>query len=205
MIEHLKEQSTPAWPVFMPHVMTCLVDKDADVRIPAAYAVALAAPLAGFAEAAPQAFQTLGKILQGPMPKKSDVQAKVALDNCVQAMFTLAKDQAAKCPPDVPAWSMVVAKLPLKEDEDEAKKIHKSVADLLLAQHQGLLGPDNGHIGQVLSALAEVYKQETLSTKETDELILKIFKMLPRENLAQLAGGFTEKQQRKIEKMLTDQ
>jgi len=204
LIEHLKDQSTPAWPVFMPHVMTCLTDTEADVRIPASYAVSLAAPLASFAEAAPQAFQALGKILQSPAPKKSDTQAKVAMDNCVQAMFMLAKEQTDKIPADVPAWSLVVSKLPLKEDEDEAKKIHNSVGQLLLAQHQGLLGPDNCHIGQVLSCLAEVYKQENLCTKETDELILRIFKMLPRENLSKLAGGFTEKQQRKIEKMLSE-
>jgi len=203
MLQHLKEYSAPAWPVFMDPVFQALVDKNPDVRIPAAYAISLAAPIPQFSEAAPRAFQALAQLLSAPAPKKKDEQAKVALDNCVSAMFALAKEKPQHCPPEIPAWQLVVSKLPLRDDEDEAKKIHKAVTDLLLEQHQGLLGQDNCHIGKILSCLAEVYKQENFSTKECDAQILRIFQMLPRENLQQLAAGFSEKQQRKIEKMLT--
>merc|ERR1719277_1434401 len=83
-------------------------------------------------------------------------------------------------------------------------KILRMRASVSFSQRFSCLGPDNAHIGKVLSALAEVYKQENLCEKETDALILKIFQMLPRENLFKLAGGFSEKQQKKIEKMLTE-
>ena len=33
-----------------------------------------------------------------------------------------------------------VSKLPLKEDEDEATKVRAMIADLVLAQHAGLIG-----------------------------------------------------------------
>merc|ERR1719468_708141 len=124
--------------------------------------------------------------------------------NCVSALLALMQHKPQLCPAEVPAWQLIIGKLPIKEDEDEAKKVHKTVAEMVLAQNAGLLGPDNAHIGKVLSALAEVYKQENLCAKETDQLILNIFKMLPRENLLQLAGGFSEKQQKKIEKMLAE-
>jgi len=124
------------------------------------------------------------------------------MDNCTLALFALAKEKPTLCPPEIPAWKLVVDKLPLRDDEDEAKKVHKAICELVLEQHTGLLGPDNAHIGKILSALAEVYKQENLSAKETDTLILRIFQMLPRDKLQLLASGFTEKQQQKIEKML---
>jgi len=186
----------------MPAVFECLADKDGDVRTPAAYAISLAAPLPKFGEAAPEAFRRLAQIISGPAPKKKDESGKVAMDNCISALFALARHQLPLCPPEVPAWQIVVGKLPIQEDEDEAKKVHKAIAEMLLEQHAGLLGPDQAHLGKVLSALAEVYKQENLCTEETDALILRIFQMLPRDNLLKLASGFSEKQQKKIEKML---
>merc|ERR1712187_926746 len=99
----------------------------------------------------------------------------------------LAKNQPAQCPPDIPAFQMVVGKLPLQEDYEEACKVHAIIADLVLAQHEGLLGPNAGHLGKILSALAEVYKQEHLCEKETDEKVRKIFQMLPKDTLCGLA------------------
>ena len=51
-------------------------------------------------------------------------------------------------PPNVPAWQLVVSKLPLKEDEDEATKVHAMIADLVLAQHAGLIGLLAGMTGR---------------------------------------------------------
>jgi len=201
LIQHLKEHSESLWPVFMPAVFEALQDADPDVRTPAAYAINLAAPLAKFDEAAPQAFTSLGNIVSGPPPKKRDDKAKVALDNAVSALLTLAKEKPALIPPQIPVWQLVVSKLPLKEDEEEAKKVHKAVCDLLLAEHVGLLGGGN-HIGAILSALSEVYKQENLSEPDTDEKILKIFTGL-KAQLPNWAANFSEKQQKKIEKMLS--
>merc|ERR1719215_687563 len=129
LIQHLKELSEPTWPVFMPAVFQCLGETDGDVRTPAAYAVSLAAPLPKFQEAAPEAFKRLAQIVSGPAPKKRDESGKVAMDNCISALFALARHQLPQCPPDVPAWKLVVGKLPLQEDEEEAKKVHKAVAE----------------------------------------------------------------------------
>ena len=196
-----KEQSESVWPAFMPAVFQALQDSDPDVRTPAAYAINLASPLAKFDEAAPSAFKLLGQIVGGPAPKKRDDKGKVALDNAVSALMVLAKEKPALCPAEIPVWQLVVSKLPLKEDEEEAKKVHKLVCDLLLAEHAGLLG-GGSHIGPILSALAEVYKQENICEPETDEKILKIFNGL-KANLGSWAASFSEKQQKKVEKMLS--
>lgn len=47
LVEHLGERSQPAWPAFMPEVFQVFDGKDFDARIPAAYAMNLAAPLPG--------------------------------------------------------------------------------------------------------------------------------------------------------------
>mmetsp|Transcript_77073 Transcript_77073/g.160416 ORF Transcript_77073/g.160416 Transcript_77073/m.160416 type:complete len:1116 (+) Transcript_77073:170-3517(+) len=203
LLKNLKEASQPVWPVLMPAIFQGLGDQDPDVRIPCAYGIAWAAPLPAFAEAAPQAFSKLAQLIGGPAPKKRDEQAKIAMDNAVSALLVLAKNKAAQCPQDVPVWQLIINKLPLKADEEEAHRVHKIIVELLADQNPGLLGPDNSHLGKVLSILAEVYKQEDISTEEIDTGIANLFKLLPRDALMKCAASFTEKQQKKIEKMLS--
>jgi len=204
LILHLKEQSLPAWPNFMPKVFEALGSTDPDARTAASYAVNLAAPLAAFNEAAPQAFRILTQIVSGPRPKKRDEKAKLAFDNAVAGLLTLAVEKSEHCPAELQgAWPAIIAKLPIRDDEDEAKKVHDKVADLVLAQHKGILGPDTANLGPVLAILAEVFHVENICKKETEEKILKIFKLLPQDVLKAKSGSFSEKQQRKIEKMLS--
>eukprot|EP00928_Gymnodinium_smaydae_P031863 TRINITY_DN2324_c0_g1_i8.p1 TRINITY_DN2324_c0_g1~~TRINITY_DN2324_c0_g1_i8.p1 ORF type:complete len:1110 (-),score=359.38 TRINITY_DN2324_c0_g1_i8:251-3580(-) len=203
VIKVLKDASQQLWPICMPAVFQALGDKDPEMRIPACWAINLAAPLPAFAEAAPEAFQKLAQLVGGKAPKKRDDRAKVAVENAVAALLSLAKEKASLCPPAVQPWQLVVSKLPLSEDEDEAKKVHKVVVDLVLAQNAGLLGPDNAHLGKLLSAFAEIYKQESNSETETDEKIKKIFQSISQDQLRTLASSFTEKQMKKIERMLS--
>jgi len=203
MLNHLKDKSEPVWPVFMPTIFQAFADQDYDLRIAAFYAINLAAPIERFSEAAPEAFRRLGQYIAQKEPKKRDEKAKMARDNAVAALLALAKDKPQLCPQDVPAWQLVLSKLPLRDDEDEAKKVHKTIAELVLAQNMGLLGQDGSNMGKVLSLLAEVYHQENICEKETDKKINQVFTMVPRDQLMKFAGSFSEKQQRKIEKMLT--
>lgn len=202
LLQHLKEHSQPLWPVIMPAIFGALVDTEADLRIPAAYAVNLAAPIPAFGEAVGEAFSKLGQILSAPAPrKKREDKAKVALDNAVAAMLALAIHQAGKI--DVAkAFELVISKLPLKEDEEEAKKVHKILAEQIGAQNSGLLGGNQQNLGPILKVLAEVHKQENICDKATDDIIANIFKQLPQDLLAQLVGTFTEKQSKKVERIM---
>jgi len=204
LIEFLKEASQPAWPAFMPEVFRVLDGKDASAKIPAAYAVGLAAPLASFDEAAPEAYRKLARVVGAPAPKKKDVFARSAVDNAVSALVSLAREKPALCPAEVDAWALVVGKLPLREDDDEAKKVHEAVADLVLQQHAGLLkGGDEARLGKIFSALAEVRGNRELCTETADTKIAQIFKLIPPAMLQAVAGSFTEKQQKKIENLLS--
>eukprot|EP00929_Paragymnodinium_shiwhaense_P000928 TRINITY_DN101124_c0_g1_i1.p1 TRINITY_DN101124_c0_g1~~TRINITY_DN101124_c0_g1_i1.p1 ORF type:complete len:1114 (+),score=426.29 TRINITY_DN101124_c0_g1_i1:133-3474(+) len=201
LLKNLKEHSQPFWPLCMTHVFSGLQDKDADVRIPAAYSLNCAAPIAAFKEAAPQAFRALAQIMAAPAPKKRDSKGKVALDNVIAAMLSLARHQSDACPPEVQAWNMVVEKLPLREDEEEARECHTSLVQCIIAQHPGIVAGDN--LGKALAVLAEIHENESLSKEELDKEIVKIFKTINPDILRQMAGNFTEKQQKKIEHMIT--
>lgn len=203
LLDHLKEKSCPIWPLFMPKLFDAIGDKNARVRIAAAYAVNLAASCAPFAEAAPEAFRRIAKLLAGKPPKKKDDEGNCAMDNAVAALFSLARNMSAQCPPDVAAFPLVLSKLPLKADFEEAKKVHTLVCMLLQQQHPGLVGANQENVPKILSILADIYKQEETSEPKIDEEILKIFKALGPQNLSRYSGSFSEKQQKRIEKMFS--
>ena len=123
------------------------------------------------------------------------------MDMCVAALMKLVRAKASYCPPDIQAWQLISTKLPLKADEAEAQYVHGIVADLVLEQHAGLLGPGQAYLGRILSALAEVYRLDDFCDKRTDAKIHTIFGMLPLDVLQQLSTSFTEKQGKKIELM----
>eukprot|EP00427_Karlodinium_veneficum_P011921 CAMPEP_0169096962 /NCGR_PEP_ID=MMETSP1015-20121227/19272_1 /TAXON_ID=342587 /ORGANISM="Karlodinium micrum, Strain CCMP2283" /LENGTH=1123 /DNA_ID=CAMNT_0009157749 /DNA_START=60 /DNA_END=3431 /DNA_ORIENTATION=+ len=202
-LEHLKSESCQLWPLFMNHVFEGIGDKDPDVRTAAAYAVNLAASIPQFDEAAPEVFRRLAQVVGGPAPKKRDDSAKIAMDNAVAALFTLGFEKAHCCPPEVNAFAIALQRMPLKEDTEEAKKVHKKLVDNLMAQHAGLVGANQANLGRILSILIEVYKQENTSNKELDALILQVFKTLPPQVLQGCASSFSEKQQKKIEKLMS--
>jgi len=117
-------------------------------------------------------------------------------------LFELAIHKAQLCPPEINPFAIALDKMPLKTDEEEAKKVHEKLVKQVMGQNAGLIGQNNANLGKILSILAEIYGQEDQSTKENDEEIKKIFTMLPRDVLMACAAKFTEKQQKRIEKMI---
>jgi hypothetical protein len=202
LIKHLKNHSESAWPVFMPQVFAALGGKDHDVGCASAYACNLAAKLPSFAQAAPEVFRKLAQIVSGAKPKKRNVTQKLMWDNAVAALLSLAENHAAGCPPELQVWPLILQSLPLKNDEEEAKEVHTKIVDLVLAQHPGLLGQNHANLGQILSVLAEIYKNEGICTKETEQKISNIFKSVPQDHLKSVSAKFSEKQMKKIEKIL---
>lgn len=203
LLEKMKERSVPLWPTMIPAVFPCLTHAKAEIRIPACYAVNLAAPLSQFAEATPQALKELSQILSAPVQKKGrkeKAKARMALDNAVAATLALAVNRPNECAGQLPLmFELVLGKLPLKEDEEEAKKVHEIVVSQCLANNVALLGQDNKNLPALLKALAEMYKQENICEKETDQKIVTVIKSLPQAVLEGAASQFSEKQVKKIQ------
>jgi hypothetical protein len=202
MLEFLKEKSAPLWPSFMPAIFKCLSDKDAQARIAAAYAINLASKVPSFATAAPEAFNLIGAIVAGKAAKKREHDAKCAVDNAVAALFALAMNCAAQCPPNLDAYGVALSKMPLRSDCEEALKLHKLLVERFCAQDAALIGANNKNFGKILSIMAEVHKEEDISDREIDALITNTFKALNPAQIAQCASSFSEKQQKRIEKIM---
>eukprot|EP00929_Paragymnodinium_shiwhaense_P080785 TRINITY_DN4214_c0_g1_i1.p1 TRINITY_DN4214_c0_g1~~TRINITY_DN4214_c0_g1_i1.p1 ORF type:complete len:1120 (-),score=304.71 TRINITY_DN4214_c0_g1_i1:125-3484(-) len=202
IVQHLKEHSKPVWGTFMPATMQMLADENAEARCAAAYIVNLAAPIPEFSEAAPEAFRRIAAVISQSNPKKKEQMAQFAVDNEVAALFRLAKSHQASCPPEVQPWKIVAQRLPLWHDDEEARKVHAEVADLVLGQHPAVVG-DRSILAPVLGALSEVVGAHGFSTEETDAKIKKIFSQISVDELKAFAGQFTDKQRRKIDKLMT--
>jgi len=80
--------------------------------------------------------------------------------------------------------------------------VHGSIVDLFLQQDATLLGLDAAHLGKALSSLAEVHRNGETSSKEIDDKIVRVFQLMPQNKLMEISSSFSEKQQKKIEKML---
>jgi len=157
LLQHLKEQSNPLWSFMFPAIFAALKNEDADLRIPAAYAINLAAPIPSFSEAAGEATKIISEILSAPAPRKRrEEKAKVALDNAVAAMLSLAVNMPDQCP--AAAFPLILQKLPLKDDEEEAKKVHKLLLEQFQKENARLLGDNAANLPKILSILAEIYK-----------------------------------------------
>merc|ERR1711881_692470 len=156
-----------------------------------------------FGEVAPLAFEGLTQLLSSKQStkKKSD-EEKYAWDNAVAALFMLLVHQSQHCKDKKSGWELLLSKLPLKSDEEEMRKITKKLLDLVNQQNQDVLGPNNANLPKLLGVFSEVYKTDS-SEKETDDAIKAAFSEVPQTMLQSLQSQFTEKQQKRIMKILT--
>jgi hypothetical protein len=201
LLEHMGQRCVPLWPQFMETVIANLHDKDPDARQAAAYAVNLGCKIPQFKQAAGPVFGMIGQWLLQKAPKKRDEKARAAVDNAVAAMMQLCAFHWDVKPPELDAWALVLDKMPLKSDQEEGKKCHKLMVQMLLAENAPLLGPDNRNLGKIMSCMAEIHNNEGLSDKELDGQIEQVFKKLPDGVFNQHASCFSEKQQMRIVKI----
>lgn len=203
LVEQLKDKSCPYWPAFMMKVFELIKDKDAEVRISANYVINLAAEVPQFSEASPEAYNLIFNQVEGKMPKKKDENAMIAIDNAVAALLSLGVHKKQQCPPGKDPFAVVLSKLPLKYDREEALKVHTKIVDLLMKQDEGLLGAGMSNLGKILSLLAEIHKDELKSDDDLDTKITQVFKSITPDVLRQNASCFSEKQQKRIEKIVS--
>lgn len=213
LLTHLKEQSVSVWPVFMQEAFGMLADEDPDARVAAAYAINMAAPLESFAKLSQEAYRRLAQLISAGIhkQKKRSDKTRLALDHAVAAILVLAREKPDLRPPEVEPWGLALQRLPIRSDNTEARKIHGLVADAALDQLKSSIEgavvaaagvPPASVLGHALSLLAEVYHVDCVCGAETDAKILQVFRLVPPQSLQALGAGFTEKQQKKIEKML---
>lgn len=203
VVDKLKEDCVAHWGVYMPTVIQSIGDKDPDIAVAAHYCVNVASPLPAFATLAPEAFARLSQLVSSKKPKKTDDKAKLSFDNAVAALLRLAKEHPGQSP--MPAWQQVafaLNKMPLRQDEDESKKMNAMLVQMLESQNPVLLGDANANLPRILAVLAEIHHDEAICEKETEAKIKQLLKALPIDIIKQSGAGMTTKQQKKLEKII---
>lgn len=121
------------------------------------------------------------------------------MDNMVAALIQLLLHQ--EVPQD--GWAQAFARLPLRDDIEEAEKVHTLLLKLMQAQNPKVMGPNNSHIGKLLGIFSEVYNSE-FSTDDLNRDIRTTFSQIPKEALSNLEREFSQKQIKKIQRVLNE-
>lgn len=201
LIEHLKQSSVRGWPMFMPKVLNALHHKNPEIRQAAAYAINMAAAIPEFQEVATVAHDKLVEVVseRKKFPKKHDDLSKEAMDNMVAALMEVLFHQ------NFPAesWQLVFSKLPLRDDLAEAEKVHTELLKRMKCENPKIMGPNNQNLGKLLGIFSEVYGS-VFSTDELNMDIRTTFAQIPKETLANLQAQFSQKQIKKIQRVLKE-
>mmetsp|Transcript_84291 Transcript_84291/g.217058 ORF Transcript_84291/g.217058 Transcript_84291/m.217058 type:complete len:1131 (-) Transcript_84291:51-3443(-) len=201
MLAHLGNRITGQWPHFMPQLMKDVMHENADIRQPACYGMSLAAKNPAFAEVAVDAAKTLAQVVsqsRSRAKKKSEKPAQAAADNAESALAEILMNHSAALGAGAPElWKVWVQGLPCQMDEEEGKKNHEILLQMVQQEKVEVVGQAGANLAQVLAIFVEVYKtdmaNDTTSTG-IGELVLKV----PQANLEQLAGQMKEKQRKKL-------
>lgn len=200
-LAHLNTRLTSQWPQFMPQLMQDVIHESADIRQPACYAMSLAAKNPAFAEVALAAAKNLAQVVttsRGRAKKKSEKPAQAAADNAESALIEILMNQSAAVASAAPElWKVWVSGLPCQIDDDEGRKNHQILLQLVQAEKAEVLGPGASNMAQVLSIFVEVYKTD-FASEETSAGIGQLVLKVPEAALQQLAGQLKEKQRKKL-------
>mmetsp|Transcript_946 Transcript_946/g.2665 ORF Transcript_946/g.2665 Transcript_946/m.2665 type:complete len:1113 (-) Transcript_946:255-3593(-) len=200
-LAHLETRVTSQWPLFMPQLMQDVIHESADIRQPACYAMSLAAKNPAFAEVALDAARKLAQVVttsRQRAKKKTEKPAQAAADNAESALIEILMKQSAALGNAAPElWKVWVSGLPCQIDDDEGKKNHELLLQLVQQEKAEVLGPGGANLGQVLNIFVEVYKTD-FASEETSKGIGQLVLKVPQANLEQLAGQMKEKQRKKL-------
>merc|ERR1711964_419519 len=136
-------------------------------------------------------------LAQGKKATKKDEKGRMAMDNAIAALVMLRLHQPQHCHGGIAGcMQLCLQRLPLKNDEEESKKVNRALVERVQAQDANVMGPDNQNAARLLGVFAEVYKTD-ISDKENDHKIKSLLKAVPQVMLESLQAQFSEKQRRK--------
>mmetsp|Transcript_56656 Transcript_56656/g.165735 ORF Transcript_56656/g.165735 Transcript_56656/m.165735 type:complete len:1086 (+) Transcript_56656:83-3340(+) len=197
ILEKLGPEGAGTLPVFVGQVLDSLAHDDAWVRQAAAYAVWHAAPLSEFApfvgRAAALLFSVLGRCEGEGEGQREAAEAGVA------ALGRVCRLQAGHVEGLDGCLLRFLHGLPLIEDVDQAGPVHELLLELVSEGHPFF----RQHAAKVCCVLLEVYNRET-SSERLNAGIRHVFRQVGKEQLEQMQPPLSQKQRKKLEKVLRD-
>ncbi|ORM39719.1 Importin-5 [Babesia sp. Xinjiang] len=196
MIEHLKARIVSIWPQFLPYIFKYVESKNANVRQSACYGVSLLAQLPEFAGMENEAAAKIASALRMTFStSKRDQQA--ATDNAIAALGEIIRHHGANLNDAASYLNLWLKSLPIKADEEEGRRVHKNLMDMIIANNRTILGPDNCNMGQIAKIFISIYETD-LSTDELNRQIIQLMQHLGEAFLQQLAPSLPKKLQMQL-------
>lgn len=201
LLEHLQTRVTAQWPKFMPQVLRDILNASAEIRQPACYGTSLAARNPAFAEVAVETAASLAKVItesRARAKKKSEKPAQACADNALSALMEiLLHHQQAVAAQQAQLWDVWLKALPCQEDEEEGKKNHALLLQLVQSEKKEVVGEAGANLPLVLSVLVDVYKTDMV-TEDTSRGIGQLMLKVGEAGLGQIAPQLKEKQRKKL-------
>ena len=158
---------------------------------------------AAFAPVCADALKVLRQLAAAPTAR--DEENSSATDNVIGALGRIAQslpNHPAVKPAELLAlW---VAELPLKEDEVEARCVHRQLCALVKAGNTALLGPNpQQHLPRVAKVLVQILaSNDDLMDKATIQVARELMLQMPQQTQQQAVQQLTPKQQQTLQKKL---
>eukprot|EP00930_Biecheleria_cincta_P032957 TRINITY_DN22821_c0_g1_i1.p1 TRINITY_DN22821_c0_g1~~TRINITY_DN22821_c0_g1_i1.p1 ORF type:complete len:1112 (-),score=279.03 TRINITY_DN22821_c0_g1_i1:64-3399(-) len=206
-LEHLGERVTSQWPQFVPQLVEDTMHAEAEIRQPACYGVSLAAKQAAFAQLAPAAAEKLSRVVtesRKRSKKKSEKAAQACADNALSALLEiLTNHQQAVSSTQAQLWNVWLSGLPCQEDDQEGIRNHRKLLELMVQERAEVVGEGGQNVPKLLQILVDVYKSEMVDD-ETSKGIGQLALRLGEARLEQFASGFSEKQRKKLARIVRE-
>jgi len=197
IMEKLGRDGVVVWPVFMTQMLESIEDEDAWIRQAAAYGVAYAARIEEFGQFAEQAGRLLAQLVAHPEAKnKENVEATEA---AVAALGSLCRWQASHIKSIDHYLVLWLGALPLVHDLEHAGPTHELLMAFVKEGHPIA----QSHGGKACRVFLEVYNRE-VSTEALNQDIRRVFREAGEEKLRHLQLQLSEKQKKKIQKIMRD-
>jgi len=183
VIEHCSADggSSRYVPTLTPALLSLSADSDAGVRQAAVYGVGMLAEhvTVGFDEAAQQnAAAVLLRVCEAPGSLEEENVA--ATENAVSALGKLCRRTDSIAAACLPRW---LGMLPLKEDKQEAREVHKTLVELVSASNAHLLGENHVRLPDVIVVFGKVLGTdlvESASETQITALLKQVHAGLPQ-------------------------
>ncbi|XP_074657622.1 importin-5-like [Tubulanus polymorphus] len=163
---------------FLPHLLSSICDKQAEVRQAAAYGVGIMAVNGGpdYAPALAEAVPLLVQVIQHPDSRA--VENVNPTENAISAVTKICKYNHGNIDVEqlLPIW---LSWLPTWEDTEEAVHIYSYLCDLIESNHPTVLGQENGNLPRLLSIIADAFVNEAIDkSDDTGKRLLNIVRQM---------------------------
>eukprot|EP01053_Blabericola_migrator_P000173 Blabericola_migrator_1__172@NODE_1045_length_5616_cov_254_394125_g719_i0_p1_GENE_NODE_1045_length_5616_cov_254_394125_g719_i0NODE_1045_length_5616_cov_254_394125_g719_i0_p1_ORF_typecomplete_len1112_score264_02Importin_rep_4/PF18808_1/1_8e03Importin_rep_4/PF18808_1/5_2e03Importin_rep_4/PF18808_1/1_7e21Importin_rep_4/PF18808_1/2_2e02Vac14_Fab1_bd/PF12755_7/1_7e03Vac14_Fab1_bd/PF12755_7/4_5e02Vac14_Fab1_bd/PF12755_7/13Vac14_Fab1_bd/PF12755_7/4_3e11Vac14_Fab1_bd/PF12755_7/0_0018Vac14_Fab1_bd/PF12755 len=190
---------------FLGQLTLAITDSNIVARTAACYAMSLAIVLPNFdGSASSEIVPRLILLLRDS--SASEKSNLAATDNATSALVAYILNRPQDLGDDLQnVVDLCVSHLPLKQDEEEGRKVHKLIIGHLQQETSLFYGPNNAHLDKLIKMVCEIYRTD-FSDDEIDESIKQLIRKIGVQVLVASSNktDLTNSQKRGLKKLAHD-